>query len=134
MKRDKPCWRRRKHREREREREQALCTRIDYLLKHGLSAKAAFLILQTYSKSCTNHLQRANFENGPRVAQLEDILQDALARLANVTGLPSAQLHPSKKLLASLRTKDGGLAYGGLPMRSSTAFIGSWFPLHEARC
>ena len=44
-----------------------------------------------------------------------------------MTGLPSATLHPSQKLLASPRTKDGGLVYEGLPMRSSTAFIGSWF-------
>ena len=65
---------------------QALCTRTDSLLKHGLSAKAALLILLTYSKSCINHLQRANFENGPWVAQLEDTLQDVLGCLVNVPG------------------------------------------------
>ena len=68
-----------------------------------------------------NHLQRANYEDGSWVKELEDTMQRALGQLH-----AEADLTQLQKDLASLRTRDGGLAYGGLPERSGTAYLASW--------
>ena len=55
-----------------------LTQRIGALRQAGLAAKAAFLILQAYGQSCVNHLQRANYEDGRWVGDLEDSLFEGL--------------------------------------------------------
>jgi len=99
---------------------QQLTQRLASLRASGLSTRAAFLVLQTYGRSCVNHLQRANFEDGPWVGELEEILCQGLEDLLG-GGLSAEQ-----RLLASLRLKDGGLAFGGLRQRSAAAFLASW--------
>jgi len=53
-------------------------------------------------------------------------MQRALGQLLEVNGHSEADLTQLQKDLASLRTRDGGLAYGGLPERSGTAYLASW--------
>ena len=67
-----------------------LVSRVRDLLKAGLRVKSAFLILQTYGNACANHLQRANYEDGPWVQQLEDTLQSGLSEILSFKrGSPS---------------------------------------------
>ena len=102
------------------DRAQRLTQRLTLLRTAGLSAKATFLILQTFGQSCVNHLQRANYEDGQWVGHLEGVLFQGLESL--VDHAASAQL----RQLASLRLKDGGLAFGGIRRRSASAFLASW--------
>ena len=71
----------------------ALVERLSQLRKAGLALRPAFLVLQTFSNSCVNHLQRANYEDGPWVEELESVLQNALADLLALPGT-SAMLWP----------------------------------------
>ena len=64
----------------------ALVHRLSELRKAGLALRPAFLVLQTFANSCVNHLQRANYEEGPWVEELEHLLQDALASLLTFPG------------------------------------------------
>jgi len=86
----------------------------------GLRGKTAYTVLHTYAQGCCNHLLRANYEEGGWVEDLEEVLQEGLAR---VTGSP---LDAGQRALASLRLKDGGIAFGGFRGRSAPAFLGSW--------
>ncbi len=104
-----------------------LTDRVGKLLAHGLSARSAFLILQTFSKSCANHLLRANLETGPWLSELENILHNCLGKILVAPGSNPEHVGPEQAQIASLRTKDGGLAFGGLKHTSPFAFIGSWF-------
>ena len=58
-----------------------LTGRLRDLRAAGLSVKAAYTVLHTYGQSCCNHLQRANYEQGPWVEALERVLQDGLGDL-----------------------------------------------------
>ena len=110
----------------------ALAERIVELRKAGLALRPAFLVLQTFANSCVNHLQRANYEEGPWVEELENLLQDALASLLTFPGDHVAALGQVQRTIARMRLKDGGCGFGGLPTRSATAFLGSWCQcLHE---
>ena len=104
-----------------------LAQRISQLLAHGLSARSAFLVLQTFSKSCANHLLRANLETGPWLDELENILHTSLGQVLVTPGSRPETIGPEQAHIASLRTKDGGLAFGGLKHTTPFAFIGSWF-------
>jgi len=105
----------------------ALTARVLDLVANGLHLRSAFVVLQTYSKSCINHLLRSNFEEGPWVQELENILLHALGKLAASPGSADAAFGPIQQDIASMRTKDGGLGFGGLPRTTSCAYLGSWF-------
>ena len=49
----------------------ALNQRLQSLRGAGLSLKTAYSVLHTYAQSCANHLQRANYEDGPWVQALD---------------------------------------------------------------
>ena len=104
-----------------------LGNRVHQLLAHGLATRSAFLVLQTFSKSCVNHLLRANLEAGPWLDELEGILNTTLGAVLAVPGADPVTIGPEQAHIASLRTKDGGLAFGGTKHTSPFAFIGSWF-------
>ena len=97
-----------------------LTGRLRDLRAAGLTVKAAYTVLHTYAQSCCNHLQRANYEQGPWVEALEGVLQEALGELVG------AELGATQRAVASLRLKEGGLAFGGLGGRSAPAFLASW--------
>ena len=104
-----------------------LVDRIALLLDHGLHLRSAFAVLQTYSKSCVNHLLRSNLEEGPWVLELEDVLLSALSKMAASPGSNDVTFGPTQKEIASMRTKDGGFAFAGLQRTTSFAYLGSWF-------
>ena len=101
-------------------------TRLGLLYEHGLTVKTAFLALKTYAQSCITHLQRANYENGAWISDLEDLFFQALGNILAWEGGSPEQLSAERRLIAAMTTKEGGLAFGGLPSRSASAFIGSW--------
>ncbi len=70
----------------------ALAERLVELRKAGLALRPAFLVLQTFANSCVDHLQRASYEEGPWVEELEN-------------------LKPSKLLVPSCRYSRIGFAY-----------------------
>ena len=84
-------------------------------------------ILQTLSKSCANNLLRANLETGPWLDELENVLHASLGQVLVAPGSSPEAIGPEQAHIASLRTKDGGLAFGGLKHTTPFAFIGSWF-------
>ena len=86
----------------------------------GLRCKTAYVVLHTYAQGCCNHLLRANLEDGQWLDDLEEVLQQGLARVAG------SNLNECQRALASLRLSEGGLAFGGLRWRSEAAFLGSW--------
>ena len=82
--------------------------RLAELRGAGLRAKTAYTVLHTYAQSCCNHLQRAKYEVGHWVSNLDDELVRGLEALAGES------LCEARRGLASLRLKEGGLAFGGL--------------------
>ena len=96
------------------------------MCEHGLAIKSAFLALKTYAQSCITHLQRANYENQAWISDLEDLFFQALGNILAWEGGSPEQLSAERRLIAAMTTKEGGLAFGGLPSRSASAFIGSW--------
>ena len=57
---------------------------------------------------------------GRGVETLERVLQEGLGQLVQT------DLGATQRALASLRLKEGGLAFGGLADRSAPAFLASW--------
>ena len=102
-----------------------LANRLSQLRAHGLATRSAFLVLQTFSKSCVNHLLRANLESGPWLDELEGILHTALGSLLADPQLGDVTLGPDQTHIANLRSKDGGLAFAGMKHTSPFAFIGN---------
>jgi len=101
---------------------QGVNRRLGELRQAGLKSKTAYTVLQTFAQSCCNHLQRANFEEGAWLADLE---AELLRGLGNLTPAGS-DLGDTQRQVASLRLQDGGLAFGGLRERSAAAFLASW--------
>ena len=85
-----------------------------------LGLKTAYTVLQVHSASCSTHLQRANFEDGPWVRALDAELHAGLDALL---GTPTSE---GQRRLAALSTREGGLAFAGVARRSAPAFVGSW--------
>ena len=98
----------------------ALIARLAALQKAGLRAKTAFTVLHTYAQGCCNHLLRANYEEGEWLDQLEGELQKGLEQVVGES------ISDTQRQLASLRLKEGGLAFGGLRLKAETAFLSSW--------
>ena len=94
-------------------------TRLGLLYEHGLTVKSAFLALKTYAQSCITHLQRANLENQPWISQLEELFFQALGNILAWEGGTPEHLTDERRTIASMTTKQGGLAFGGLPSRSA---------------
>ena len=78
----------------------------------GLALRPAFLVLQTFANSCVNHLQRANYEEGPWVEELENLLQDSLASMLTFSGDPVVSLSQTQRTIARMRLRDGGCSFG----------------------
>ena len=97
-----------------------LTRRLEELRGAGLRTKTAYTVLHTYAQSCCNHFQRANYEVGSWVDDLESVLHQGLAVLVG------EDLDQCRRDLAGLRLKEGGLAFGGLRRRSAPAFLASW--------
>ena len=100
--------------------------RLSDLHKHGLTTHSTFLALKTYSQSCITHIQRANYEDRAWVEQLDNLFTTALNNLLLDEDAAATSLSPDQRVIASMTTKAGGLAFGGLAARSAPAFIGSW--------
>jgi hypothetical protein len=98
----------------------ALTRRLTQLRDAGLRLQTAYTILHVFAQSCANHLQRANFEDGAWVGALDQELHRGLEALVG------GDTTDTQRSLASVSTKHGGLAFGGLSSRSSTAYLGSW--------
>jgi len=98
----------------------ALVARLLQLRNAGLRLQTAFAVFQVFAQSCANHLQRANYEDGAWVAALDRDIHQGLDTLLG------AGTDDTRRQLAALGTKDGGLALGGLARRSAPAYLGSW--------
>ena len=99
---------------------QGLTRRLRELQAAGLTSKSAYAVLHTYAQSCCTHLQRANYEQGHWLEALDGELRLGLGEIG------SGDLTAAQRTLASLRLKEGGLAFGGLQDRSAGAFLASW--------
>jgi len=98
----------------------ALTQRLVQLRAAGLSLQTAYTVFHVFAQSCANHLQRANYEDGGWVGALDQELHRGLEALVG------ADTTDTQRLLAAVSTKDGGLAFGGLALRSAPAYLGSW--------
>ena len=105
---------------------QGLTRRLRELQAAGLTSKSAYAVLHTYAQSCCTHLQRANYEQGQWLEELEGELQRGLGQLRSKLPGAGGDLSATQRSLASLRLKEGGLAFGGLQDRSAGAFLASW--------
>jgi len=86
----------------------------------GLSAKAAFLILQSFSKGQVTHLLRANHEASGWSKQFDEVL------VSGVQLLVGSSLDDEQRRQVFLRLADGGLGFGSCELACEAAFLASW--------
>ena len=99
---------------------QAFVTRVLELRGAGLSAKAAFVLLQAFSRGHITHLLRANYEGAGWTRQFDDALVVGLEQL---TGQAFGESHRAQ---CFLRLSEGGLGLGSAEQAAAAAFLGSW--------
>ena len=95
-------------------------THLKALHACGLSTESSLVLLRTYAQGCATHLLRANFETEGWVDQVDHVLWATLAELVG------GELSADQKQQATLRLRDGGLAFPHLRASASAAFVGSW--------
>ena len=86
----------------------------------GLSAKAAFLILQSFSQGQVTHLLRANHEASGWSKQFDEVL------VSGVELLVGSSLDDGQRRQVFLRLADGGLGFGSCELACEAAFLASW--------
>jgi len=99
---------------------QAFVTKVFELRGAGLSAKAVFLLLQTFSHGHVTHLLRANYEATGWAKQFDDTLVNGIERL---TG---ERLRDDQRAQCFLRLSEGGLGLCSAEQTVEAAFLGSW--------
>ena len=95
-------------------------TKVVELRGAGLSAKAAFLLLQAFSHGHVTHLLRANYEVSGWAKQFDDAL------VAGVQQLTGEVLRNDQRAQCFLRLSDGGLGFCSAEQTVEAAFLGSW--------
>ena len=98
----------------------AFVGRLVELRKHGLSARAAFWLLQAFSQGHVTHLLRANFEQGSWPREFDDALVEG------VQAIVGSPLDASRRAQVFMRLADGGLGFSSAEQAATAAFLGSW--------
>ena len=86
----------------------------------GLSAQAAFLVLQAFSQGHVNHLLRANYEDTGWAREFDGVI------LQGVESLVQASLDEGQQAQCFLKLAEGGLGLGSAEQVAEAAFLGSW--------
>jgi hypothetical protein len=99
---------------------QALVTRVLELRAAGLSAKAAFLVLQAFSQGHVTHLLRSNYEASGWAREFDDTLIRGLEHLVGEA------FSEDQRAQSFLRLSDGGLGFSSAEVAAEAAFLSSW--------
>ena len=99
---------------------QEFVTKVLELRGSGLSAKAAFLLLQSFSRGHVTHLLWANHEAAGWARQFDDTL------IRGMEGLTGVAFNEGQRGQCFLRLADGGLGLGSAELAVEAAFLGSW--------
>jgi hypothetical protein len=99
---------------------EAFVARVVQLRGAGLSTKAAFLLLQAFSRGHVTHLLRANHEAGLWAKQFDDVF---VRGVESLTGKP---LNEGQRAQCFLRLADGGLGFSSAQQSVEAAYLGSW--------
>jgi len=86
----------------------------------GLSAKTAFLILQSFSQGQVTHLLRANHEASGWSKQFDEVMVNGVELLVG------SSLDDEQRRQIFLRLADGGLGFGSCELACEAAFLASW--------
>jgi hypothetical protein len=95
-------------------------TKLNELHKAGLSPKAFFVLLRSFSQGHVTHLLRANYEASDWTRQFDDALVSGLESLVGAT------LDEGRRAQCFLRLADGGLGFGSAELARESAYLGSW--------
>lgn len=98
---------------------EAFAANLARLKAGGLSTESALTLLRTYAQGCSTHLLRANFESS-WVDKLDAVLFGSLEMVVGFA------LDESQRVQATLRLKDGGIAFPSSRATAARAFMGSW--------
>ena len=98
---------------------EAFVAKISELRGAGLSAKAAFLVLQSFSQGHVTHLLRANYEDSGWAKQFDDVL------VRGIESLTKSTLREDQREQVFLRLVDGGLGFTSAQQMTEAAFLGS---------
>ena len=94
--------------------------RVVALRGAGLSAQAAFLVLQAFSHGHVNHLLRANHEDTGWAREFDGVV------VGGVESLVQASLDEGQRAQCFLKLAEGGLGLGSAEQVAGAAFLGSW--------
>jgi len=98
----------------------AFVSKVFELRGAGLSAKAAFLLLQAFSHGHVTHLLRSNYEATGWAKQFDETLVNGIERLTGET------LRDDQRAQCFLRLSEGGLGICSAEQTAEAAFLGSW--------
>ena len=98
---------------------QTFVAKVAELRKAGLSAKAAFLVLQAFSHGHVTHLLRANYECSGWAKQFDDVLVEG------VQSLVGSSLREDQREQVFLRLADGGLGFASAAHATEAAYLES---------
>ena len=99
---------------------QAFVSKVAELRGAGLTARSAFLVLQSFSHGHVTHLLRANYENSGWTKEFDDVL------VRGIESLVGSRLDAGQRTQCFMRLADGGLGLGSAQCAAEAAFLGSW--------
>ena len=86
----------------------------------GLSAKAMFLILQSFSQGQVTHFLRANHNASAWSKQFDEVLGSGVELLVG------SSPNDGQRQQVILRLADGGLGFGSCELACETSFLARW--------
>ena len=98
----------------------AFVAKVVQLRDAGLSSKAAFLLLQSFSQGHVTHLLRANYESSGWPKDFDEVLVQGVGQLVGEA------LGESQRAQVFLRLADGGLGFSSAEVATEAAFLASW--------